>query len=64
MSCHMFSGAYRIPAVSYEAVGVFTDETPASRTGLLPRRGHLALERAMDALARLSLDPVELAGGT
>jgi carbon-monoxide dehydrogenase large subunit len=62
MSCHLFSGAYRIPSISFEALGVFTNKAPVE-----PYRGYyraeatFALERAMDVLAGdLSLDPVEL----
>jgi len=58
----MLSGCYRLPAVEYEVVGVFTNTTPvdAYRGAGRPEATYI-IERLMDLAAReLDLDPIEL----
>ena len=62
LACQMVSGAYQIPAISYEAVGVFTNKVPVDPyCGYYHAEATHTLERAMDLLAReLDIDPVDL----
>jgi len=56
------NGSYHIPAIAYEAVGVYTTTTPtdATRGAGRPEATH-AVERMMDAIADdLHLDPAEV----
>jgi len=58
----MLSGAYKIPHISCEVVGVFTNTTPvdAYRGAGRPEACYV-VERAMDLVAReLGMDPVEV----
>ncbi|RMG54246.1 MAG: xanthine dehydrogenase family protein molybdopterin-binding subunit [Acidobacteria bacterium] len=58
----MLSGPYKIPAIGYEIVGVFTNamSTDAYRGAGRPEATYL-LERVMDLIAReLKMDPVEV----
>jgi aerobic carbon-monoxide dehydrogenase large subunit len=58
----LYAGAYDIPAYSFTCTGVFTNTTPTDAyRGAGRPEATMAVERAMDALARkLDLDPVEL----
>jgi carbon-monoxide dehydrogenase large subunit len=58
---HML-GAYRLPALGIEAMGVFTNATPTSTIrGGGSTEGNFAVERMMDRLAtRLGLEPAEI----
>ncbi len=56
------NGAYRVPAISFEAVGIYTTTTPtdATRGAGRPEATH-AVERLMDAIADdLGLDPADV----
>jgi len=58
----MLSGAYALPAIDYEVIGVFTNTAPvdAYRGAGRPEATYL-IERLMDLAAReLGLDPVEI----
>ena len=58
----MLSGAYQLPAVDYEVVGVFTNTTPvdAYRGAGRPEATYI-VERLMDLAAQeLELDPLEI----
>jgi aerobic carbon-monoxide dehydrogenase large subunit len=58
----LYAGAYDIPAYSFTCTGVFTNTTPTDAyRGAGRPEATMAVERAMDALARkLDVDPVEL----
>jgi carbon-monoxide dehydrogenase large subunit len=58
----LYAGTYDIPAYSFTCTGVFTNTTPTDAyRGAGRPEATMAVERAMDALARkLDLDPVEL----
>src|SRR5262249_8441133 len=58
----LYAGAYDIPAYSFTCTGVFTHTTPTDAyRGAGRPEATMAVERAMDALARkLSVDPAEL----
>jgi carbon-monoxide dehydrogenase large subunit len=58
----LYAGAYDIPAYSFTCTGVFTNTTPTDAyRGAGRPEATMAVERAMDALARkLDLDPVDL----
>ncbi len=58
----LYAGAYDIPAYSFTCTGVFTNTTPTDAyRGAGRPEATMAVERAMDALARkLGIDPVEL----
>lgn len=58
----MLSGAYRLPAVDYEVVGVLTNTTPVDAyRGAGRPEATFIVERLMDlAAAELGLDPIEI----
>jgi carbon-monoxide dehydrogenase large subunit len=58
----LYAGTYDIPAYSFTCTGVFTNTTPTDAyRGAGRPEATMAVERAMDALARkLDIDPVEL----